>query len=50
MSIRYSIWKVGSDPKPLIEDPLSNETLLEDMIVKNPAMLSDRWLNPAILQ
>ncbi|MET3710772.1 hypothetical protein ABIC65_001474 [Sphingomonas trueperi] len=44
MPIRHSIWKVGKRPAALREAALPSEALLEDMIVAEPAMLSDQWM------
>lgn len=38
------IYKVGDDPKQLEEDRLQTEDVLEEMIFKNPGILSDHWL------
>jgi hypothetical protein len=44
MSIKHAIWKVGEEPAPLAEASLGKEALLEQMIVKDSAILSDRWM------
>lgn len=44
MPIRHSIWKVGTRPAALREAALPSEALLEDMIVAEPAILSDQWM------
>lgn len=44
MPIRTTLWKVGPQPQPLAESSLAKEQLLEDMIVKEPRMLSDEWM------
>lgn len=44
MPIRHSIWKVGTSPQALREAALPSEALLEDMIVAQPAILSDQWM------
>lgn len=44
MPIRHAIWKVGTKPEPLRETTLGKEALLEQMIVEDPAILSERWL------
>ncbi len=44
MPIRHAAWKVGTKPFPLAEASLPNEALLEEMIVGDPAILSDAWL------
>jgi hypothetical protein len=44
MPIRTAIWKVASQPEPLVECSLPSEQLLESMIVASPRMLSDEWM------
>lgn len=44
MSIRHAIWKVGDNPMPLPEASLGKEALLEQMIVQEPGILSERWM------
>ncbi len=44
MPIRHAVWKVGATPVPLHEVSLGKEALLEQMIVQDPSILSDRWL------
>jgi hypothetical protein len=44
MPIRTAIWKVGTQPEPLLECSLPSEQLLESMIVASPGMLSDEWM------
>lgn len=44
MPIRHSIWNVDSKPTALREAVLPSEALLEDMIVAEPAILSDQWM------
>lgn len=44
MPIRHSIWKVGTRPASLREATLPSEALLEEMIVAEPAILSDQWM------
>lgn len=44
MSIRHAIWKVGENPVPLPEASLGKEALLEQMIVQEPGILSERWM------
>jgi len=39
MPIRSAIWKVSSQPQPLVESSLANEKLLEDMIVLDMRIL-----------
>lgn len=44
MSIRHSIWKVGTIPLALSVSTLPSEKLLEDMIVAAPAILDEQWM------
>ena len=44
MPVNHAIWKVGDKPQALSEVPLGKEALLEQMIVQEPSILSDRWL------
>jgi hypothetical protein len=44
MPIKHAIWKVGTNPVPLVEVSLGKETLLEQMIFEDSTILSDRWL------
>lgn len=44
MPIRHAIWKVGAKPEPVVEVSLGKESLLEQMIVEDSSILSDRWL------
>ncbi len=44
MPIMHAIWKIGDKPKSLAEVSLGKESLLEQMIVDEPEILSDRWL------
>lgn len=44
MSVRHAIWRVGEDPAVLPVVSLEAEMLLEQMIVKQPAILSDHWM------
>lgn len=44
MAIRHAIWKVSETPELLAESALSNENLLEKMIVAEPRILSDEWM------
>lgn len=44
MPIKHAIWTVGEQPTPLRESKLSTEDLLEEMIVKDPRILSDEWM------
>src|SRR6056297_3980374 len=44
MPINHAVWKVGSQPQPLLEVSLHSEALLEQMIVADPCILSPHWL------
>jgi hypothetical protein len=44
MPIRHAIWKVGTKPAPLNEVSLGKEAMLEQMIVEDSTILSDRWM------
>lgn len=44
MPIRNKLWRVGAKPISLQEAELPSEALLEDMIVAEPAILSDQWM------
>jgi hypothetical protein len=44
MPIRSAIWKVGPKPEQLTESALANESLLEEMIVTTPRLLSEEWM------
>ena len=44
MPIQTSLWKVGEQPEQLNISRLNTEKQLEDMIVKQPNMLSDDWM------
>ena len=44
MSIKHAVWKVGPQPTPLGTTNLANEQLLEDMIVREPRILSSEWM------
>ncbi len=44
MPINHAVWKVSSNPEPLVEVSLQNEALLERMIVSAPNILSPHWL------
>lgn len=44
MPVRHSIWNVGQRPSALREGTLPSEALLEEMIVAEPAILSDQWM------
>jgi hypothetical protein len=44
MPIKHAIWKVGSQPVQLVAGQLPSEQLLEDMIVRDPNILSSAWM------
>src|ERR1700751_4469176 len=44
MPIHHAIWKVATQPEPLVESSLATEKLLEEMIVAAPRVLSEQWM------
>ncbi len=44
MPIQHAIWQVGQQPTPLTTTRLAREQQLEDMIVREPAILSSQWM------
>ena len=44
MPIKHAIWKVGAQPTPLATASLANEQQLEEMIVREPGILSSEWM------
>lgn len=44
MPINHAIWRVGDQPAPLGTSRLSSEQQLEDMIVRDPRILSGEWM------
>ena len=44
MPIHHAIWRVGEQPAPLISSRLASEQQLEDMIVRDPRILSSEWM------
>jgi hypothetical protein len=44
MPIKHAIWKVGENPMLLAQASLPSEQQLEDMIVRDPRILSDEWM------
>lgn len=44
MPIQHAIWKIGDTPAPLITSRLASEQQLEDMIVRDPRILSSEWM------
>ena len=44
MPIQHAIWKVGDTPQPLSASQLASEQKLEEMIVRDPRILSGEWM------
>lgn len=44
MPIKHAIWKVGDRPQLLPRAKLASEQTLEDMIVRDPSILSNEWM------
>ncbi|RZI79263.1 MAG: DUF91 domain-containing protein [Rubrivivax sp.] len=44
MPIQHAIWQVGLQPQPLATGKLPSEQLLEEMIVRDPRILSSEWM------
>jgi len=44
MPIKTSLWKIGASPALLSESALETELQLEEMVVKDPSILSSEWL------
>lgn len=44
MPIKHAIWTVGDQPTPLPVTRLATEQLLEDMIERDPRILSEQWM------
>lgn len=44
MPIQHAIWKVGDKPEPLTSSLLASEQKLEEMIVRDPRILSSEWM------
>jgi hypothetical protein len=44
MPIQHAIWTVGDAPKPLTASRLPSEQKLEEMIVRDPRVLSSEWM------
>ena len=44
MPIQHAIWQVGQQPTQLTSSKLASEALLEDMIVRDPRILSPEWM------
>lgn len=44
MPIQHAIWRVGDDPAPLASSKLVSEQQLENMILREPRILSSEWM------
>ncbi len=44
MPIQHAIWKVGEKPESLNASQLASEQKLEEMIVREPSILSSEWM------
>lgn len=44
MPVQHALWKVGQRPEALEVSRLPNEQVLEEMIVKDPRILSSEWM------
>lgn len=44
MPIHHAIWRVGEQPASLVSSRLTSEQQLEDMIVREPRILSSEWM------
>lgn len=44
MPIQHAIWQVGDQPTPLTSSKLVCEQQLEDMIAREPRILSSEWM------
>ena len=44
MPITHAIWRVGETPAPLMAARLASEQALEEMIVRDPRILSGEWM------
>lgn len=45
MPIHHAIWRIGSDPAPLLPSRLASEDELEQMILAAPGILSNEWMS-----
>ena len=43
MPIHHAIWKVSTQPQPVVKSSLASEDLLEEMIVAH-RVLSEEWM------
>ena len=44
MPIKTNLWKIGDEPIRLLESTLKSERQLEEMIDREPRLLSDEWM------
>lgn len=44
MPIQHAVWRIGETPAPLKVSRLATEQLLENMIVRDPRILSSEWM------
>ena len=44
MPIQHAVWRIGESPAPLKVSRLAAEQQLEDMIVRDPRILSSEWM------
>ncbi len=44
MPLHHTIWRVGDNPTPLSASRLNSEQLLEEMITRDPRILSSEWM------
>src|ERR1700741_2112895 len=44
MPVNHEIWTVGAQPSQLITGRLASEQLLEEMIIRDPRILSNEWM------
>jgi hypothetical protein len=44
MPIHHAIWRVGEQPAPLVASRLASEQQLEEMIARDPRILSSEWM------
>lgn len=44
MPVKHALWQVGDQPTPLASGLLKSEQLLEEMIIRDPRILSSEWM------
>ena len=44
MPIQHAVWRIGESPAPLKVGRLAAEQQLEEMIVRDPRILSSEWM------